>query len=120
MNFIKVKVTPRQKRIGVLIFCVCCFLCSHSQHDRHVVLISIDGLRPDFYLDSKWSAPNLKLMVKNGTHANAVTSVFPSVTYPSHTTIITGAYPAKHGIYYNAPVDGKKGQWYWEESYIRV
>ena len=120
MNLSKQKINRTQKWITILVSCLCCFFSSYSQHDRYVVLISIDGFRPDFYLDKKWSAPNLRLMMKNGTSAKGVRSVFPSVTYPSHTTIITGAYPAKHGIYYNAPVDGKKGQWYWEESYIKV
>jgi predicted AlkP superfamily pyrophosphatase or phosphodiesterase len=36
---------------------------------KHVVLISIDGFRPEFYLDEKWPAPNLKSMAKEGTYA---------------------------------------------------
>lgn len=89
---------------------------------KHVVLISIDGFRPEFYLDEKWPAPNLKSMAKEGTYALGVRSVFPSVTYPSHTTIITGAYPATHGIYYNSPFepDGQTGRWYWESDLIKT
>jgi predicted AlkP superfamily pyrophosphatase or phosphodiesterase len=108
------------KRIAILLICLCSFLYGYNQKADHVVLISIDGFRPDFYLDKKWSAPNLRMMMNNGAYSKGVRSVFPSVTYPAHTTIITGAYPAKHGIYYNAPVDSKKGEWYWEESYIKV
>ncbi len=87
----------------------------------HVVLISIDGFRPDFYLEEKWPAPNLKQMVKEGTHATGVRGVFPSVTYPSHTTIITGVMPATHGIYYNSPFDPaqKTNRWYWETDLIK-
>jgi len=97
-----------------------CSSKSYSQQAKHVVLISIDGFRPDFYLDKSWNAPNLQRLKEQGVYAKGVRSVFPSVTYPSHTTIVTGALPARHGIYYNAPVDAKKGQWYWEESYIKV
>lgn len=105
--------------IGVLIIILCSFK-GYSQVTKHVVLISIDGLRPEFYLDKSWPAPNLQQLKDVGVYAKCERSIFPSVTYPAHTTIITGAYPASHGIYFNAPVGGKKGQWYWEESYIKV
>ena len=69
-----------------------------AQQSEHVVLISIDGFRPDFYMEAKWPAPNMKWMAENGTKAEGVRGVYPSVTYPSHTTLITGAKPARHGI----------------------
>lgn len=88
----------------------------------HVVLISVDGLRPEFYLEGRWPAPNLQEMAREGAHARAVTSVFPSVTYPAHTTILTGALPARHGILYNTPfrVEAPTREWYWYEDSIRV
>lgn len=86
----------------------------------HVVLVSIDGLRPEFYLDREWPAPMLQQLVAEGAHAETVESVFPTVTYPSHTTIITGVRPAQHGIFYNSPFEpeGRTGRWYWEDSLI--
>ena len=89
---------------------------------RHVVLISVDGLRPDFYLDERWPAPTLQRIRREGAYAEAVRSVFPSVTYPSHTTIVTGALPARHGVVYNEPFDpsGRTGRWYWEADSILV
>lgn len=88
----------------------------------HVVLVSIDGFRPDFYQEEKWPAPNLKWMAAHGVKADGVRGVFPTVTYPSHTTLITGAKPARHGIYYNSPFepDGQTGAWYWYENEIKV
>ena len=89
--------------------------------DKHVVLITIDGFRPDFYLDDKWTAPNLKAMKQEGAHAYGVNSVFPSVTYPSHITIVTGVQPAKHGVFYNALFEkdaATKGQIYWHFDQI--
>lgn len=87
---------------------------------KYVVLISIDGLRPDFYLDPSWPVPNLQSLKNNGVYANGVRGVFPTVTYPSHTTIITGAMPAKHGIYYNTIFSdsGSTNVWYREEQMI--
>ena len=38
----------------------------------HVLLISIDGLRPDFYLDSKYEAPTLRRLATRGAHAGGV------------------------------------------------
>lgn len=88
----------------------------------HVLLISIDGLRPDFYLDAKYEAPTLRRLATQGAHAGGVVSVFPSVTYPSHATIVTGVYPDRHGVLSNTrwtkkgPVNG----WYWEATDIRA
>jgi arylsulfatase A-like enzyme len=93
-----------------------------AQKAEHVVLITIDGFRPDYYLDPSWQTPNLALLLKAGTHATGVTSVFPSMTYPSHTTIVTGVWPAKHGIYYNGMFEpnGPTGKIYWNDSSIKV
>ncbi|MEE8525385.1 MAG: ectonucleotide pyrophosphatase/phosphodiesterase [Thermoanaerobaculia bacterium] len=88
----------------------------------HVVLVSIDGLRPEFYLDRTWPAPMLQQLRAQGAHAEAVRTVFPSVTYPAHATMLTGVVPARHGIYYNSPFEpgGQTGRWYWEASAIRA
>ena len=91
-----------------------------SAQTEHVILISIDGLRPEFYRDASWPAPNIQNMANEGASADFVRGIFPSVTYPSHTTILTGALPDKHGIYYNAPFEpgGQTGRWYWETELI--
>jgi hypothetical protein len=88
----------------------------------HVVLISIDGLRPDFYIERTRPTPMLQYMAREGVHAQHVRVIFPSVTYPAHTTLVTGANPANHGILYNQPFepDGQTGRWYWEYSYIQT
>ncbi len=89
---------------------------------EHVILISIDGFRPEFYMEDQWPAPNLKTMGQEGVRALGVTGVFPSVTYPSHTSIITGTTPDQHGIYYNAPFepDGQTGKWFWDYGLIKA
>ena len=81
----------------------------------HVVLISIDGFRPDWYRESQWPAPTLQHMAANGVSVDEVHNIFPSVTYPSHTSIITGAKPARHGIFYNGPFRKQAWtrEWYW-------
>ena len=120
---------PSRIKPWILIFGITLGLTSsnllQAQENRptqHVVLISIDGFRPDFYLEEKWPAPNLQEMAKSGARSLGVTGVFPSVTYPSHTTIITGRTPLHHGIYYNAPFEptGQTGRWFWESELIQV
>lgn len=88
----------------------------------HVVLVSVDGLRPEFYLDERWPAPNLQEMRREGAHAERVRSVFPSATYPGHATMITGALPVRHGILYNGPFqpEGQTGLRYWHADSLRV
>ncbi len=93
-----------------------------AQPAKHVVLISIDGFRPDFYQDASWNTINLHQMKEQGVYAEGVQGVFPSVTYPSHTAMITGALPIRHGIYYNVYFEpfGKPGRWYWNASEIKI
>lgn len=104
-----------------LIICLLVIPCTgRAQNKKRVLLVSIDGFRPDFYQQEQWKAPVLKRLKAQGVYAEGVYSAFPSVTYPSHTTIVTGELPGRHGIYYNAPYESEKGAWYWEEGYIKV
>lgn len=89
---------------------------------EHVILISVDGLRPEFYLEERWPAPMIRRMAREGVHARAVRSVAPTSTYPAHTTMVTGALPARHGIRHNRPFEpeGVSGRWKVEAERIRV
>lgn len=93
--------------------------------EARVVLISIDGLMPSSYTDPALEAqtPHLRTLARNGVWADGVVGVLPTVTYPSHTTLITGVDPARHGIYDNLifdPEGRSNGAWYWYASAIRV
>src|SRR3984957_18438779 len=92
-------------------------LAAQSPRVTHVIVISVDGFRPDFYLDSSWQAIRIRALMAEGVYAKGVNSVFPSMTYPSHTTMVTGVQPAKHGIYYNT---GPGERVYWNDSSIKV
>ena len=87
-----------------------------------VLLISIDGLQPADVIDADkrgLDIPNLKRFVAEGTYASGVKGVLPTVTYPSHATLLTGASPAKHGIIGNTtfdPMQINQGGWYWYAS----
>ena len=91
---------------------------------RHVVLISIDGMRPASYTTpGPAKIPALRALAARGAWASGVIGVLPSVTYPSHTTMITGVQPARHGIPMNTYVDPEgrsAGAWYWYARDIKV
>jgi len=95
---------------------------TQAQKAKHVIFLTIDGFRPDFYLDTEYQTPNLHALMKDGAYAKGVNSVFPSVTYPSHTTIVTGVSPAKHGVFYNNMFmpDGASQPPYWQDSSIHA
>jgi predicted AlkP superfamily pyrophosphatase or phosphodiesterase len=91
-----------------------------------VVLIAIDGLKPDYVLEAdrhRLGIPNLRRFVSEGAYSTGVTGVLPTVTYPSHTTLVTGASPARHGIVSNTPFDPSAqnmGGWYWYTEDFKV
>ena len=91
-----------------------------------VLLISIDGLKPDYITEADkhhLKVPNLRRLLAAGTHAKAVTGVLPTVTYPSHATMVTGVSPSKHGILYNSPFDPfsqNQGGWMWYAEDIKA
>src|SRR5215212_4924383 len=61
-----------------------------------VILISLDGFRYD-YLE-KYNPPTLNKLAKEGVRAKWMMPSFPTKTFPNHYTIVTGLYPAHHGI----------------------
>ncbi len=91
-----------------------------------VMLISVDGLKPEAIIDAKshgLKVPNIRAFMTDGVYASGVRGVLPTLTYPSHTTLMTGASPAKHGIYDNTTFDplarNEKG-WYWYAEDVQV
>ncbi|MEF8816537.1 MAG: ectonucleotide pyrophosphatase/phosphodiesterase [Salinibacter sp.] len=68
-----------------------------------LIVISIDGLRWD-YLDLH-AAPALSRLAEDGTHVEHLTPVFPTKTFPSHYSTVTGLHPSSHGIIANTMYD---------------
>jgi Type I phosphodiesterase / nucleotide pyrophosphatase len=95
---------------------------AHEVGERYLLLISLDGLRPEFYLDDAFAAPELRALARAGGSARAAEGVFPTVTYPSHASIVTGVRPARHGILFNVLFDstGARGRWYEEAADLRA
>ena len=110
-------------RIAALLLFV---FTSFGQAQSSLLVVSLDGMRPDYVLkadEHSLKIPHLRRLLAAGAHASGVGGVLPTVTYPSHTTILTGVWPAKHGIYSNVVTDplGKNlDGWYWYAEDIRV
>jgi predicted AlkP superfamily pyrophosphatase or phosphodiesterase len=64
-----------------------------------LVLVSFDGWRWD-YLD-RFPTPNLHALATRGARVERLIPSFPTLTFPNHYTIVTGLYPAHHGIIAN-------------------
>lgn len=74
-----------------------------------VLLVSSDGFR--FGYQFKTDTPNIHRLIKNGTEAESgLIPVFPTLTFPNHYSIVTGLYPAYHGIINNYFTDPKTGE----------
>lgn len=90
------------------------------------MLVSIDGLKPEAVLDADrhgLKVPNLRALTTDGLYSTGVQGVLPTLTYPSHMTLMTGVSPARHGIYSNTtfdPFNRNERGWYWYAEDARV
>jgi arylsulfatase A-like enzyme len=66
---------------------------------RHVVVVSIDGLRPDAV--ETYGARTLQRLMHEGSYTLAGRTIDPSKTLPSHTSMLTGQPPERHGVLWN-------------------
>lgn len=72
--------------------------------DRHVVVISLDGFPAYLWHEPDLPVPNLRKLAASGTSAASMVVTTPASTWSSHTSMITGVSPRRHGVFYNAQV----------------
>lgn len=96
-----------------------------SASGNRIVLVSLDGLYPEIYRAAPAlgvQVPNLQELAAQGTSADGMQGILPTVTYPSHTTLLTGVRSGRHGVVANsifAPGESD-APWYWYADSIRV
>jgi predicted AlkP superfamily pyrophosphatase or phosphodiesterase len=87
---------------------------------NYLFVISFDGLST---LDFKTLSmlPNFCEFLKKASYSKKVYSVYPTLTYPAHATIVTGKYPKNHGIVNNTLLQTNRNNpdWYWQRKYIK-
>ncbi|MGH7449160.1 MAG: alkaline phosphatase family protein, partial [Longimicrobiales bacterium] len=66
----------------------------------HVIVVSIDGLRPDAI--ERFDAATLMRLMAEGAWSLEATTILPSITLPSHTSMLTGVEPEVHGVTWNS------------------
>jgi predicted AlkP superfamily pyrophosphatase or phosphodiesterase len=66
---------------------------------RHVVLVSIDGLRPDAI--DRFGASTIQRLMREGGYSLSARTIMPSTTLPSHTSMLSGEPPDQHGVLWN-------------------
>lgn len=81
-----------------------------AQEKPYVIMISTDGFRYDYA--GKYHAENLLKYSGQGIKAKAMIPGYPSITFPNHWTLITGLYPAHHGLIDNYFHDYKRNENY--------
>jgi predicted AlkP superfamily pyrophosphatase or phosphodiesterase len=90
-----------------------------SRLTNHLIVISFDCLSAlDFPLLR--TLPHFKTILEKGSYVEKVETIYPSVTYPCHTTIVTGNYPNRHGIINNTLLQPGRSSpdWNWYRSLI--
>jgi predicted AlkP superfamily pyrophosphatase or phosphodiesterase len=73
---------------------------------RNVLLVSVDGLRPDAI--GEFEAPTLQRLMREGSYSLAARTILPSKTLPSHTSMLSGEPPADHGVFWNNVLTAKE------------
>lgn len=93
----------------------------NNKHSNYLICISIDALN---ITDKNYikNLSNFKDFFSNGAYAEEVVGIYPSLTYPSHATIVTGVYPNKHKIYSNTKNQPSKKEldWFWTKDEIKT
>ena len=91
-----------------------------SKLTDHLIVISFDCLSALDFPKLK-ALPNFKKLLENGSYCNNVETIYPSVTYPCHATIVTGNYPNKHGVINNTYLQPgmQSPDWFWQRKFIK-
>jgi len=100
--------TPKLRAVLLLLCAILAFAPAaraQSAAPDPVILISIDGFRPDYL--NRGQTPTLSRLAHEGV-LGAMRPSFPSVTFPNHYTLVTGLYPDHHGMVNNRIEDPER------------
>ncbi|PFA63292.1 alkaline phosphatase family protein [Bacillus sp. AFS015802] len=86
----------------------------------HLIIISFDCLSAlDFPILK--DLPHFQELLAHGSFCRRVKTIYPSVTYPCHATIVTGKYPNRHGVVNNTLLQPGRDSpdWHWYRKSIK-
>src|SRR5690606_13989251 len=86
----------------------------------HLLVISFDCLS-SLDLPMLETLPHFQELLNKAAICRKVETIYPSVTYPCHATIVTGNYPNRHGVVTNTLLQPNRlsPDWYWHRRYIK-
>ncbi|WP_175987913.1 alkaline phosphatase family protein [Bacillus sp. Marseille-Q1617] len=87
---------------------------------EHLIVISFDCLSSQDHPIIK-DLPHFNELLSRGSLCKNVETIYPSVTYPCHATIVTGNFPNRHGIVNNTFIQPGRvsPDWYWHRRHIK-
>jgi len=90
---------------------------------KKLVVISVDALSVDNW-EQVTTLPTFSQLLGQGAYSRELRSVFPTLTYAVHATMVTGVHPASHSILHNHPlqplVPEKVQDWYWYSRALKA
>src|SRR4051794_11273349 len=94
----------------VLVAFAMCPVVRAAEGQRAVILISLDRLASFYFDDPKAEMPTLRRLAAEGAIAHSMMAVVPTVTWPNHTSVVTGVRPGRHGVVGNNYFDRASGK----------
>ncbi len=87
---------------------------------RKLIILSHDAMvQEDVWAES--DSPAFSNLLANGTWIRTTRTIWPSITYPAHSSIISGQYPDKTGVYHNDHFfpGNTDTRWNWDAKYFK-
>ena len=113
------------RAVSVLLLAAMSFATLQAQPSprRKLLVVSVDGLDWRYFQRAdEWGLkiPTMRKLMREGEYASGVVGVYPSITWPSHTSLITGVRPVDHGILGNRRPKEEGGDYYWTPDLLHA
>ena len=91
-----------------------------KKKSKYLIVISVDALS-EIDFESIKQMKNFGELIRKGAYSKEVRGIYPTLTYPSHVSIITGNYPNKHKVWSNEKnePERQKQNWNWHYDNIK-
>ena len=89
---------------------------------KKILIISFDAVDGND-LNFLCTLPHFSSILKESSYSKEVETIYPSLTYPAHTSIVTGMNPKNHGVINNIKVQPNRcnsSDWFWEKKEVKV
>jgi predicted AlkP superfamily pyrophosphatase or phosphodiesterase len=91
------------------------------KNKTRLIVFSVDAMVKED-MDYLQTLPNFRKYLGGGSEVKRMRTIYPTVTYPAHTSIMTGCYPAKHGVVsnYTFTTESKSTAWHWMNDVVKT